>query len=89
MLKFVILFDDRREFSQKFIEICKLLSLKEDILQKPLNLLKKSIYRELIPVKSFFEIILLTQFINYQLQESNQNKQEQEQTNKPTKIKQI
>ena len=73
MLKFVILFDDRREFSQKFIEICKLLSLKEDILQKPLNLLKKSIYRELIPVKSFFEIILLTQFRNYQLQESSQN----------------
>ena len=73
MLKFVILFDDRREFSQKFIEICKLLSLKEDILQKPLNLLKKSIYRELIPVKSFFEIILLTQFRNYQLQESSQD----------------
>jgi len=73
LLKFVILFDDRREFSQKFIEICKLLSLKEDILQKPLNLLKKSIYRELIPVKSFFEIILLTQFRNYQLQESSQN----------------
>jgi len=73
LLKFVILFDDRREFSQKFIEICKLLSLKEDILQKPLNLLKKSIYRELIPVKSFFEIILLTQFRNYQLQESSQD----------------
>ena len=73
MLKFVILFDDRREFSQKFIEICKLLSLKEDILQKPLNLLKKSIYRELIPVKSFFNTILLTQFRNYPLQESSQN----------------
>jgi len=41
LLKFVILFDDRREFSQKFIEICKLLSLKEDILQNFSNLLKK------------------------------------------------